>query len=266
MEKTTDALFRFFRSAYVAYRALYGYLGYETYILLRIVQPVIQLSFFVTLARYVYQASDVSPWIIGNSLLLTSMNSIFGVGAQMTGERNGGTLKLIIASPMSTTSILLPRFFFHYIDSIISVSVGIIAGWVLFDFSLTFIQLIQLYIVISVAAFSSMGLGMLINSISLLTRDINLMLNLAATILLVFTGANIPMSKLPPSFRVISDILPLTRSIIAGRHIYNGSGLNSNLSLLFAEFLVGISYFMAGFVFFNIIERIARKNATLDVL
>lgn len=109
------------------------------------------------------------------------------------------------------------------------------------------------------------GLGLFISSFGLITRDLNLVMNLSTAILLYATGANIPLQHLPAFIRTFSKMLPLTRGISIARSIQSGSSLSSHYSSLLQELGLGLFYAAAGYVLFHFIERSARKRAVLEV-
>lgn len=261
-----DSIKRFLRKAIVSYKALFSILSPQAYITMMIINPVIQLLFFVLIARYVYNATDLSPWIIGNSLVLTSVNSLFGIAPQLSNERSMGTLKHLIASPTGNSGIFLPRALFHMIDGIISVTIGLIAGRIFFGFTIPMNQLAGFYAVVICASLSVMGFGMCISSIGLISRDLNLIINLFTSILIMGTGANIPLDTMPLFIQKISAFLPLTRSIIAARAIQQGEQLSLYKDIMIGEIVLGIIYTILGFMLFILMERTARRQATLDII
>jgi len=260
-----DFFKRAIRKAVVSYKGLFGMYSLKAYIMVEIIGPVFQLSFFALVAGYVYKTDDLSPWIIGNAMVLTYMNAFFGVGAQFVQERFMGTLKLLIAVPSNSLGIFLPRVIVHTLDGVISVLIGFMAGMIFFGFKLSIVQLIPFLIVILVASFSAMGLGLLIGSLGLLTRDVNMLLNLASMALLSLTGANFEIERLPFLLQGVSNLLPLTRSISLCRLIYGGANITNHLDLLFGEFIIGLSLSLAGFAVFKTLERVARVKGTLDL-
>lgn len=260
-----DYIKRALRKSVVSYKGLFGMLSLQGYILIEVIGPILQLSFFAMIASYVYKTNDISPWIIGNAMVLTYMNAFFGVGAQFVQERFMGTLKLVIAVPANSFGVFMPRVILHTMDGMISVLIGLLAGAVFFGFRLPLEQWMPFLLVIIVASFSAMGLGLLIGSLGLLTRDVNLLLNLASMLLLSLTGANFDLSRLPVFLQAVSKILPLTRSIELARLIHGGSALSAHLDLFAGELLIGITFSLAGFITFKSLERVSRIKGTLDL-
>ena len=248
-----------------SFKGLFGWLDPEVYILVKIAAPAMSVMFFSIVAGYVYKSKDLSPWIIGNSFLQCTYNAIFGVGMVFIEERSMGTLKLIIASPSSKFVIILSKMFMHIFDAAITVVVGLLTGTIFFSFTIPKDKLLWFAFTIIVAMFLASGFGILIGSFGLVTRDINMLLNVSSSILFIFTGADFPISRLPHFLQGAAYILPLTRSINAARIIQSGGNISGNGYLLLGEAVVGIIYMALGYLLLNIMEYAAKRRATLDV-
>jgi ABC-2 type transport system permease protein len=203
---------------------------------------------------------------VGNALVLTFFNAIFGVGSQLTRERETGTLIMLIASPSNRLGILLPRAILHIFDGLITVVFGFILAFVLFGLRIPFVVYPQLLLVLLAASFSAMSFGIIISCLGLLTRDLNLLLNIAAMALLGLTGANFPVESLPTWLSMLPWLLPLTRSIKLARLLIEGQAMMEHINLLVGEFLIGTVFIVIGFSVFTFIERSAIRKGTLDVL
>ncbi len=88
--------------------------------------------------------------------------------------------------------------------------------------------------------------------------------NTAYFLLLVFSGANVPLANLPAWMQAISWGLPLTRGIAAARALIAGSPLAEVAPLLVGEALLGVVYIFLGYVLFRWFEYYARRRGTLE--
>lgn len=82
--------------------------------------------------------------------------------------------------------------------------------------------------------------------------------------LLLFSGANIPLDRLPAWMQTVSTALPLTRGIQAARLLVGGASLVEVWPLLLGELAVGLVYALAGFALFSWFEAQARRRGTLE--
>lgn len=260
-----QALGRFKRQSVISFKALFGWLDPKIYILVKVINPIFQVLFFSLVAGYVYNTKDLSPWIIGNSFLLCVYNAMFGIGMTLLSERFIGTLKLIIASPANKFSVFVGRSTIHIFDATITVTIGLIAGFVFFGFRIPIYQLGWFFLTILVAMFAACGLGLFIGCIGLITRDINLLLNISSMLLLSLSGANFPIERLPIFLQKVSSILPLSRTIKVARLLVNDVNISLCSRLLYEEAFIGIIYIVAGYFLLKLMEKIAIQKAALDI-
>jgi ABC-2 type transport system permease protein len=64
--------------------------------------------------------------------------------------------------------------------------------------------------------------------------------------------------------RAVSDFIPFTHSIEAGRRLVDGAPIGEVLGLVGAEVVIGLVYAIAGFLTFRFFENQGRRHATLE--
>ena len=96
-------------------------------------------------------------------------------------------------------------------------------------------------------------------------RDTATLSNIVFGILLVFTGANVPLDDLPGWMSTIAQGLPLTHGIEAARRLADGASLGDVGGLVAAEALVGALWALLGYALIRA-SRVAeaRRHATLE--
>lgn len=255
----------FLKQSYFSFKALYGYLDPKVYILFKVITPLFQLTFFSLLAKYSYNTTDITPWVLGNAIILSMYNSLFGVGAIFNSERAFGTLKTIIVSPTNNMLIFISRTFFHIIDSVFTIGIGIIFGWLIFDLDFSKTHIFTLILCIIICTFSSIGLGLLFSSLGLILTDLNMLLNILIFVLMFFTGALFPIEYLPKFLQYISDVIPITNGLKAARMVVNGSGIEQVYFLIIREFITGLTYVIVSYLIFSVLEKLASKKGTIDL-
>ena len=94
----------------------------------------------------------------------------------------------------------------------------------------------------------------------------NFILNFMQYILLIFTGAEFPVSYLPKFGQFISHILPLTRSIEGVNDlITNVNNVDSHFYILIlGEMIVGIVYGCLSVILIKYTEKQSRINGNYD--
>ncbi len=260
-----EILERFFVQSWLSFKALFGWIEPKMYIFVKVINPIFQLIFFCLLAKYCYNVDDLTPWVIGNSFLLCIYNTIFGIGSVFMVERYYGTLKMVIASPSNKFFNFFQRGFVHIIDSLFTVIIGLVVGKLLFNVNFENVNIGLLLLIIVIAMFSAVGFGLFIGSLGLIISEMNLVMNICAMLLLAFSGANFPVDDMLKIFQVISNCLPITRSISLTNLLIEGQGLQNTYHLLIEEIAVGIIYAILGYILIKVTETLAKKKASLDV-
>jgi ABC-2 type transport system ATP-binding protein len=108
--------------------------------------------------------------------------------------------------------------------------------------------------------------GLLMGCLSLITRNMMFVNNTVYFLLLVFCGANVPLTVLPGWMRAVSQFLPLTRGIASARQIIAGAGLSEVVPLLAGELLIGLVYIFLGYSLFRWFEFQAKRHGTLEAI
>jgi ABC-2 type transport system permease protein len=103
-------------------------------------------------------------------------------------------------------------------------------------------------------------------SVSLVALEVMFVNNTVYFLLLLFSGANIPLAVLPPWMQTISALLPLTRGIQSARLLAKGASLAEVWPLLVGETVVGLIYALLGFLLFSRFEAQAKRRGTMDAV
>ncbi len=242
------------------YRALFNWATPLGYASSKLLVPVFQVVFFVQLGVFATGGGDPTYFAIGNAMQVTALNGIFGVVMTVGNERQFGTLPLLLASPASRLATFLGRSAFHVVDGIISVVIAFAVAQLLFGLRLAHADLPLLAASVVAVALSTCGIGLLLGSCSLVSRDILLVANLVYFLFLVVAGVNFPVTRLPGALQVVSRGLPMSRGIAAARLAVAGAPASRALPLLGQELLVGAAYAAAGYLLFRVLEGWARRG------
>lgn len=260
-----EGILRFLRQSTMSYKALFTWLKPQVYITSKIIGPVFQVAFFSIMASYAYNSKNIAPYVVGNSIVLCTLNAIFGVGGVLSEERSIGTLKIVLASPINKFIVFVGRASFHIIDGLFTVFIGFAVGILFFNLDLSATNIPLLLLNLLVTIFSASGMGLLIGSLGLIITDMNLIMNLASMGLLALSGANFSIEKFPVFLQAICYMLPMTRGIKASKLIISGGSLGTVSFLMLEEFLIGAAYIVAGYMLMKVMERQARRSGSIDL-
>jgi ABC-2 type transport system permease protein len=254
----------FIEGALLSYIALFRWLQPHTYLASKIVMPLAQILFFTLMGIFASGVENAAFYAVGNAIHIASVNGIYGVTMSIGGDRWSGALPYIFGTPANRLALFSGRAFFHVIDGMLGVAVGLGWGVLLFGLDLTHTDLAGLALAILITTFSTSGLGLLLGCVSLVSIETMFINNTAYFLLLVFSGANIPLASMPGWMQTVAWGLPLTRGIAAARQLIAGSPLAEVGSLLVGELALGVLYILLGYSLFRWFEFQAKRRGTLE--
>jgi len=256
----------FLQGALLSYKALFRWLRPSAYVASKIIGPLNQILFFTFLGMYASGGSNASFFIIGNAVQMAAISGIYGVTMSIGGDRWDGTLPYLFGTPANRMVMFFGRGFFHILDGFLGVWIGLFLGVVLLGLDLSAANFPMLVLIILVTTFSTSGLGLLLGCLSLITRNVMFVNNTVYFLLLIFSGANIPVESLPDWMQAVSHVLPLTRGISTARAAIAGQPSEAVLPTLLEELLIGVMYMLLGFALFHWFEYSAKKRGTLEAI
>lgn len=255
---------RFFSQAWLYHKARTAAFDWREFLFFDTGYPIITLVFYCLLAAYSFQTTDLTHWVIGNAFLMCVNTCIFGLGSVFPTERYSGRLRSIIASPCNMLSVVLSCGFIPSILAMGSVVLGFVVGAVIFGIDFTGINLGLAVLTIFCAMISASCFGLLLSVFGLLNDGMHLILNMMNYILMIFTGAEFPVSQLPLAGQVISRALPLTRAIEAMNLLY-GDDIRGFAVLLIGELAMAVIYALAAMFVLKYAEQACKKAGKFDL-
>jgi len=247
----------------IAYRGLFNWIRPAMYIPTMLGSPIFQLIFFTKLGQYAHaESSDF--YIVGNSVQVCAMSSVYGMTMAVANERWYGTLGPLLASPANRAAVFLGRGVPVLANGLFVSAFTFGIGMLFLGFSPGIDALPALALIVVVTVVSCTCFGMLLGSIGLRAKDFFFVANLAYYVLLLFCGVNVPLSVLPGWMADIGRCLPLTHGIAAAREVAAGASLASVSGLVWAELGIGAAYAASGFILFRVLEDASRRSAVLD--
>jgi ABC-2 type transport system permease protein len=256
----------FWQGTVLSYIALFHWLRPTTYLASKIIMPLANILFFTFLGVYATGRDNASFFVIGNAIQIASVSGIYGVTMSIGGDRWNGTLPYLFGTPANRLVMFLGRSFVHILDGMLGVVIGLVWGVLLLGVDLSHANLPALGLTIMLTTFSTSGLGLMMGCVSLVTTNVMFVNNTVYFLLLIFSGANIPITSLPAWMQAISWGLPLTRGIASARRLIAGASFSQVAQLLLGEFLIGMFYVVIGYALFRWFERQAKARGTLETV
>ncbi len=260
-----DALRRFAESALIIYRAQVAWVGLHVFFAVRVVAPVFQLLLFTLLGRYAGGARALEFFLAGNAAVLAGFGGL-AVASTLTQEGVQDTLPYLLAAPGGGLRRLAHRLPVPIVDGLFGAVFSLAVVALLFRVDLSRADLPALAASLLAGACSGSCLGFLIGLVALVRFDLYVVWNSIYAGLLVVTGASLPLAALPGWAGAISQVVPMTRSILAARAALGGGSLASVWSLLALELAVCVAYVALGWLLLGREETILRRRGRLGIV
>ena len=254
----------FFRGGITAYRGLINWLSPWIFIPTLLVAPIFQILLFVYIGRSAGVQSD-EFFVIGNAVQYASIPCLFSMTQAIAGERYQQTLAYLLVSPAGRLPLFLGRALPVILNAMLVAAFSLLVAGLIVGIDLPASSWPAIAIVIAVASFSCTGLGLICAAIGLRVRETAVLNNVLFGLLLIFTGANVPVAELPGWMQTVANSVPLTHGIEAAREVANGAPLSEVSDLLLTEFLIGIVYTVVGYQALRFMENQSRKRASIQI-
>lgn len=255
---------RFFEQANLYHKGRRAAFNREEFLLLQVGYPLVTLIFYCLIASFSFKTSNLTSWVVGNSFLLCTNSCIFGLGSIFVAERFTGRLRSLIASPCKKLPLILASGVYPAIFALASSILGLIVGSQVFSVDFSNINLYLVAITILIAMVSASCFGLFLSLIGLMSDSMHLILNVVSYILLIFTGAQFPISQLPLLGRMVSKLLPLTNSISAMKILFKPDQ-SLFWTYLAKEALNGVMYIIGALLLYKYAEITAKKQGKFDL-
>jgi ABC-2 type transport system permease protein len=258
-----NALRVFFVGGLTSYRALFNWISPWIFIPHSIGYPVFEILFFAYLGRFADVESD-KFFLVGNAFMGIAVMGFFGMSSAIAGERRSQTLSSLLASPANRFALFLgramPTMFTGFVVAAIAFTICAFVLGVGFSAG----EVTRLAVVALASCFACTGFGLCLGSLGFRGRNVSLFADMVTGSMLLVSGANVPLDRLPGWVQAISHVIPLTHGIAAGRRVTDGAGLGDVTGLVGTELGIGLVYFAVGLGLLRFFELQGRRSATLE--
>ena len=246
-----------------SYRALFNWISPWVFFPHMIGYPVFEILFFAYLGRFAEVQSD-SFFLIGNAFMGIAVTGFFGMSAAIAGERRSQTLSSLLASPASRMALFLGRALPSIVTGFAVAALAFTICALILDVDFTGSELRGLAVAAVVSSFACTAFGMCLGALGLRGRNVTLFADVIAGSMLIVSGANVPLERLPAWVQALSSVIPLTHGIEAARQLADGATLSETAGLLATEAGIGLAYLAAGVLLLRLLEYEGRRSATLE--
>jgi len=250
----------------LTYKQQYTSMNKAEVILLKVLQPTVQVLFFVLIITANRKVANIGELIITNSILSACMYSAVYAASSLSNERMLGTLKFTIVSDRTAFQTISLRSFSSIIDGLLTVFVPIIFATVFFNITFNWREIIITVCCLILGMIASLSLSLFIGSISLITTDLNLFINIFMFVMNLTSGAIFPISELPLGLNKLASWVPLNNTIALTKKLLAGAKFTASdcLTLFSREIIIAIVVLAITYFIYQYFEHKAMKDGSLD--
>lgn len=253
----------FFFGGLTSYRALFSFLSWQIFLPTLILTPIFQILLFA----YIGKAAGLRSaefYVLGNAIQHAAVPCLFAMTQTIADERYQQTLGYLVISPAARLPLFLGRALPVILNGAFVALFSLVVGGALLGVTFSLHTLGLLALVVVVATFSCTGLGLVNAGLGLRLRETAVLSNVLVGILLIFSGANVPLSSLPGPMAAFGRVLPMTHAIEAARIVARTGSLAGAGGLLWREAAIGLAYTVVGISMIRLLEWESRRLATLE--
>jgi ABC-2 type transport system permease protein len=254
----------FFIGGALAFRALFSWLSPWIFIPTLVLLPLFQILLFAFIGRRAGLESD-QFYLIGNAVQSSSTPCLAAMTMAIAGERFGRTLGLVLVTPARRIPMFLGRAWPVVANAWICSVVSLLLGGVILGVPTPAKVWLPVTLVVLVACTSCSAFALNLGALGLRLRDTSTLTNVTYGLLLIGSGANVPLAALPSWIAAVSQWLPLTNAIAAARLVAAGAPFAEAVGPVSRELLLAAGYAAIGLFALRRLERRSRLRATLEI-
>jgi len=258
-------MFNFLVQAYSTYRGLFGWLnwfGYSSSVFLR---PLVFIIMYTILGRFSGSPEMIRHYAIGVATYSMVVIVLPAIAQCYVYDRSGGTLSFFFASPINRLLSFTAKTLLHYPNAPLSFISALVAAWLIVDLDLSAVNWAGFVTSILITAASITAFGALLATFAIVVRDWTITQAVPVGMVLVFSGAIIPLTVFPEAIQEFAKLLPSTNGLITIRDTFVGNPLSETAGYIWREGIAGLIYFVTGFAGFVLFERVSKQTGALEL-
>ncbi|QQQ75635.1 ABC transporter permease [Saccharothrix sp. 6-C] len=225
---------------------------------------LIQACFFALIGRMLGSQQQVDYLLVGNVVAIMAIDATVVI-LLAVGERQAGTLALMVAAPSTHLTVYLAKGLVNLGSGVAASTTAFLVLPPLFGVRLPWPSAALVPLMIFVVGLSCYCYGTCVASFVLGFPSARwLALNLSYLVLMTFCGVNVPTSFWPGWLRAVTSVLPMTHGLAAIRAFVAEAPGAVVLGQLGLELCVGGAWFAVAAVSFNRMVRRGRRDGTIE--
>lgn len=214
------------------------------------------------------EKENIIAYAILGSALATLWGTIsFSSAGDINRERFMGALEVIFNSPSKFINVMLGKVLGNTLLGLISVLISISFISITFKVHINVAHIKNLLIVLTIGIISFIAIGMALASLLTISRSTTILMNCLDYPILILSGSAFPIDFLPQWAQNISFFLAPSHFLILVRMCILGiDDIKLYSKHLYSLIFLTILYTISAIHFFKVIDKKARKEATLAVV
>jgi ABC-2 type transport system permease protein len=222
-----------------------------------------QVIFFALIGKLLRSPEQTWFLLVGNAVVLAALGSLYAL-AQVSWERDSGTLQLLASSPSSPVLVFAARGSFVIVDGLLSSLGALFVAGPLFGLPLPWPRVLLVVPLTLLVGASTYGFGMFLAGVTIRARKIgSVVASVGSVGLMTLCGVNVPLAAYPDVVAFVAKFLPLTHGLIAIRQVLAGD-LGAALANAGLEVAVGLGWLGLCLATFSRFVRHGRRDGSLD--
>jgi ABC-type polysaccharide/polyol phosphate export permease len=258
-------LITLWRQCYLSYKALFTWRDWPAYTANVLVRPALMATVFGLTGRFARGEQAAFDYVVGMSAFSMMNIVLAGILQSFSGERQYGTLGLLVASPAGRLQAFLTRSVLHYPNGLLNIAVGLAWSALALNIGFGAADWPTVFVGFLVLALSATMFSLFMGNLAIVFRNWNYFMALTTAFWMVFTGVVIPRDSLPAGLYQISEVMPMTHALEGIREGFSGASLVAFSEELALELLVGSIYAVIGFVLFRLLEGYIRSSGAYEL-
>jgi ABC-2 type transport system permease protein len=257
-------MYNFMVQSYSTYKGLFYWLNWHGYVSGVLLQPFASVIMFAVLGRFTSNPDTVRAYALGISVLGMAFILIGGLTQSYTRERGLGATQFIFVSTVSRLENFIARMLLHYPNALVSFVFGMLAAWTILQLDFGRVAWGGFSAATLVLIFSLTAFGQLLGVLSVAVRDWIGIQGVANGLLLILTGAIIPVDAFPNFIGEFARLLPVTNGLLALKAAFAGEAWAAVAGDILREGVTGLVYLAIAFACFRLFEARVKRTGTLE--
>ncbi|WP_309114156.1 ABC transporter permease [Saccharothrix sp.] len=225
---------------------------------------LIQACFYALIGRMLGSQEQVDYLLIGNLVAIMAIDATVVV-LLAVGERQSGTLALMVAAPATHLTVYLGKGLVHLGSGVAASTIAFLTLPPLFGVALPWPWAGLVPLMIFVVGVSCYCYGTCVAAFVLGFPSARwVALNLGYLVLMTFTGVNVPTSFWPEWVRGAISVLPMTHGLAAIRSFVDGGPVSVVAGELALELAVGAGWITVAALGFGRMVTRGRRDGTIE--